>query len=143
VIRASGTRVGNGSLCCIDGRIDVADGAVAQTADCWIIFFTSDVRVHFAQQLKRFVQATRTIGGVVYTHVIVNILAVIDRSPLDLANRSIDLYDRHIFLTAYGGITRTMLKHPAGGAQITQRMQVGWVTTRQICIRRERREKKQ
>ena len=61
---------------------------------------------------------SRTIGGIIYTDVIVNIFAVIDRRLLDFPNGRIDLGDGHVFLATHSRVSRTVLKHPARGAQV-------------------------
>jgi len=65
---------------------------------------------------------------------IVDVLAVVDCSALDLADGGIDLRGGLVFPSADGRIARTVLKHPARGAQVGQRVQVGRMLPRQVSM---------
>jgi hypothetical protein len=86
-----------------------------------IVFLASDVLVSFAQQLQSLVQAAWAIRRVVHFHVVVDVFAIPDGSLLRLADRQVDLGNGGVFLAADRGISRTVLEHPAGGAQVGSR----------------------
>ena len=70
----------NGAAGRADGRIDVHDGALAQPAGDGVILLARDIRTHLSQQLQRRVQAAALIRGEVDAWVVLDVLAVIDRS---------------------------------------------------------------
>ena len=74
---------------------------------------------------------------------IMQILAIVDRRLLDLADGRVHFGDGDIFLAAHCGIARTMLEHPARGAKIGQCVQIGRMRPRGVRVGSQRQRKHQ
>jgi hypothetical protein len=104
----------------VHGLVNVTDSAVTQAAGHWVILFAGHVVVDLVKELERLVQASRTIVRALHRRVVVDVLAVVDRRLLDLADRLVDLRDRDVLLATHRGIARAVLDEPARGAQVGQ-----------------------
>lgn len=82
----------------VNGRIDVTDRTVTQSARHRIVLFTRDVLAHLVEQLERPMQAARAVRGAAHRRMVFDVLAIVDRGMLDLTNRRIDFPDRDIFV---------------------------------------------
>jgi hypothetical protein len=90
--------------------IDVMEGAIAQTAYGRIILFACDVVVRLVQQFQRAMKAAAAFHLRIDRRMVVQILPVVNRSPLNLVDRSVDLFDGVLFF----------LIHVIGGGQVFQ-----------------------
>jgi len=90
--------------------VDVMKGAVPKPTYGWIIFFAGDVIVSFIQQFHRAVKAAGAIHASIDRRMIVQILAVVNRSPLDFLDGFVNLINRVLFF----------LVHVMGGSQVFQ-----------------------
>ena len=112
------------------------DSTITQPARDRIVLFTRHIRVHFAQQLQRLMQAAAAIVRRVHRRMILDILAVIDGGVLDLTDRSINFRNGDIFMSTDRRIAGSMLFHPARRAQVRQGVQVERVLARHIGVGR-------
>ena len=71
--------------------VDVMEGAIPQTAHGGVIFLASDVIVSFIQQFKRAMIAAGAIHMSIDRRMVVQILAIVNRSLLNLAKGFVDL----------------------------------------------------
>ena len=71
--------------------VDVMEGAIPQTPDGRVIFLASDIIVSFIQQLKRAMIAAGAVHMSIDRRMVVQILAIVNRSLLNLANGFVDL----------------------------------------------------
>ena len=71
--------------------VDVMEGAIPQTPDGGVIFLASDIIVSFIQQLKRAMIAAGAIHMSIDRRMVVQILAIVNRGLLNLANGFVDL----------------------------------------------------
>ena len=128
----------------VNGSIDMSHRTIAQTTGRRVVVLASDIVVRLAQQLQRLVQSPWSSRGCIYASVIVDVLAVIDRSVLDFTDRRIDLGDGGFLpATTDCRVLRAMLEHPARAAQVSEGVQVRWMLSRQISISSERQHDKQ
>jgi hypothetical protein len=74
---------------------------------------------------------------------VVDILAIIDGSALQLAYRTINFADRLALMRADGGVTRPVLEHPSRSAQVRQRVQVGRMSAGLACTPGEKQRKQE
>src|SRR5580693_2771993 len=98
--------------------IDVRDDALLEPLELRIVLFLAGIRASLAETLDGFEQTgamLRHIDG----RMILDILAVIDRSPFHFHYRSVNLFDSHYFVGRYRGVSRLVRKIVACRAQIT------------------------
>src|SRR5215472_10406652 len=67
----------------------------------------------------------------------VDVLSIVARSALDLANRRIDLLNGDVFAGVNSSVAGLVRQKPARGAQIRERMLIEWVPARYF-LRRSR-----
>ena len=104
--------------------IDVMQGAIAQSPHRRIIFFAGDIVVRLIQQLHRAVVAAGPVHMHIDRRMIVQILAIIDRSPLDFIDRFVNLFNGVLFLFVHVMRRRQVLQVSARVPQIAQRVQI-------------------
>ena len=126
--------VADGLFSSMNGAIDVTDGSIAQPACRRVVFLMRYIAMYLTQQLERFVQVPGLIGRNIDIGMIVDVFAVVDRRALDLTDRRVDLGDGHVFVGADRSITGAVLQHPAGRAQIRQRVQIVGMFAGQVGI---------
>jgi hypothetical protein len=106
------------------GFVDVMDGAIAETADGWIVFFASDVIMRFAEQFHGALKA----AGAVHVHIdgrmIVQILAVVDGGAFDFLNGFVDLFDGVLLFFVHVISGGRALKVSASVPQIGEGVQI-------------------
>ena len=125
-----------------DRAVDVLERPVAQLADLGVVFFTTDVGLGLVQGLDRL-QETAAVLLDVDLRVVVEVLAVIDRGTLDLADRGVDLGDRDVLIAGDDGIAGLVVEEPARRAQVGQRVEVARVLAGQrLGACRQRRQAK-
>jgi len=78
--------------------VDVMKGAIPKTPHGRVIFFPGDVIVSFIQQLLRAVKAAGASHLCVDRRMIVQILAVVNRSPLNFVDGFVDLVNGVLFI---------------------------------------------
>jgi len=104
--------------------VDVVEGAIPQTAHGWIVFFPSDVVASLIQQFKRAAIAAAAVHLPGDRRVIVQILAVVNRGPLDFVDGFINLVDGVLFFFVHVMGGSQVLQMSARGPQIGERVQV-------------------
>jgi hypothetical protein len=104
--------------------VDVPDGAIAQTTHRRVIFFTGDIVVRFVQQFQRAMIAAGAFHVRIDRRVIVQILAVINGSPLDFVDGFVNLFDGVLFFFVHVMGGSQVLQVSARVPQVGKRMQV-------------------
>src|ERR1700722_5535085 len=105
------------------GAVDVFQSTRLEAIGEAVVFFARYVAVGLVEQFDGAVQAAGPIEMRVNGHVIIDVLAVIDRSVLDLKDGGIDFLDGFAFLLAAFATVGTF-EVGARIAQIGQSMQV-------------------
>jgi hypothetical protein len=90
-----------------------------------VIFFFFDVVPRRVEQLQRSMIAASALHVVVDRRVVVQVLAVIDRSPLDLCDRIINLCDSVVFLAIHAARPGPTLQMSARMTEVGEGVQVG------------------
>src|SRR5580693_3073418 len=112
------------------GFVDMVDGAIAQPADGWIIFFAGNIVMRFVEQLLCPVKAASAVHVRVDRRMVFQVLAVINRGVLDFPNGLIDLVDGVLFFAVHmAGVSRVS-QVGARVPQVGERMQVGRMPSR-------------
>jgi len=104
--------------------VDMAEGAIAQTAYGRIIFFAGDIIVRLVEQFQGAVIAASVSHVRIDRRMVIQILAIINRSALDLSDGSIDLGDGVILLSIHPAGPCPALQMSASVAQVGERVQV-------------------
>lgn len=78
--------------------VDVLQRSHLQPLRKAIVLFTRDIVVSLVDQFDSAMQAARPVEPGINRWVIVQMLAVVDRSPLDVADGLVDFMDRFLFL---------------------------------------------
>jgi len=105
--------------------VDVAEGAIAQTAHGGIIFFAGDIIVRLVEQFQSAVIAASASYVRIYRRMVIQILAIINRGALDLSDGFVDLLDGVIFFSIHAARPCSSLQVSARVAQVGERVQVG------------------
>jgi hypothetical protein len=90
--------------------VDVAEGAIAQTAYGRIIFFAGDIVMRLIEQFHSAVITGGAIHMRIDRRMIVQILAIVNRGALNLSDGFVDLLNGTLFF----------LVHVMGGSQVLQ-----------------------
>jgi hypothetical protein len=106
------------------GFVDVVNSAIAQTPHCRIIFLARDIVVRFVEQLRRAVVAAGAVHSSIDWRMIVYILAIVNRSVLNLPDGFVDLVNGMLFLFVHVMSGSQVLQVSARMAQIGERVQV-------------------
>jgi hypothetical protein len=106
------------------GFVDVVQGSIAKTAHGRIIFFTGDVVVSFIQEFHGAVKAAVAVHVRIDRRMIVQVLAVVNRSPLDFIDGFVDLVDGVFFFFIHVMGWRQVFEMSARMAEIGERVQV-------------------
>ncbi|HLN22754.1 MAG TPA: hypothetical protein VK558_02090 [Patescibacteria group bacterium] len=114
----------------VQGLVDMLQRHLLQAVDGGIIFLAVNVGLDLFQQFDGAMQAIAFVLASIDRRVIVDVFAIVDRRFFNLPNRRADLLQGHVFMSADGGVARTMIDQPIGGAQIAQRMKVSRVLSR-------------
>jgi len=104
--------------------VDVMKGTIPKPPHGRVIFFPGDVIVSFIEQFHRAVKAAGTVHSCVDWGMIVQILAVIDRSPLNFVDGFIDLVNGVLFFFVHVMGSSQVLQMSAGMPQIGKRVQI-------------------
>ncbi|MGA7927150.1 MAG: hypothetical protein WCA20_14295 [Candidatus Sulfotelmatobacter sp.] len=104
--------------------VDVMEGAIPQTAHRRVIFLASDIIVSFIEQLKRAVIAAGAIHLSIDRRMVVQILAIVNRSLLNLANGFVDLVDGALFFFVHVMGRSQVLQVGTRVPQVAKGMQV-------------------
>jgi hypothetical protein len=110
--------------------IDVMDGTIAQAAHCGVVFFTSNVIVRLVQQLESAMIAPRVSHMSVDRRMIIQILAIINRSVLDLCNGFVNLLDGTLLFVVHSLGGSRALQMGAGVPQVGERVQISGMPSR-------------
>ena len=107
----------------VNGLVDVSEGALLQALREGIILFASDILMRLLEKLLGPVQTACVIETGIHRRMVVQILAVIDRSSLDLVNGVVDCVDCFFFFVAKLAAIVTFQVR-ASRAKIAERVQV-------------------
>jgi hypothetical protein len=124
--------------------IDVLERAISQPAYGWIIFFAGDIVVRLVQQLQSAMKAPSAIHVGIHGRMIAQILTIINRSPFNFVNGSVDLGDGVLFFFVHVIGGGRVLQMSARMAKVGERVQVGRMPSRFVSKgnRGANREKK-
>jgi hypothetical protein len=104
--------------------IDVQECAIAQTAHGRIVLFTGDIVVRFIQQFQGTVKAPGAIHSCIDWRMIIQVLAVVDRSSLDFIDGFVNFIHRMLFFFVHVMSGSKVLQMSARVPQISESMQV-------------------
>jgi hypothetical protein len=104
--------------------VDVMKGTIPKPPHGRVIFFPGDVIVSFIEQFHRAVKAAGAVHPYVDWRMIVQILAVVDRSPLNFVDGFIDLVNGVLFFFVHVMGGSQILQMSAGMPQISKRVQI-------------------
>jgi hypothetical protein len=110
--------------------VDVAEGAIAQTTYRGIIFFAGDIVVRLVEQLQGAVIAASAVYVRIDRRMVIQILAIVNRSVLDLSDGFVDLFDGVIFFSIHAAGPCSTLQMSARVAQVGEGVQVGRMPSR-------------
>ncbi len=110
--------------------VDVVQRAIPKTSHRWIVFFSCDVIVGLIQQLLGAMKTASASHPRIDWRVVIQILAVVDRSPLNFVDGFVDLVDGVLFLFVHVIGGSQVLQMSAGMPQIGQRVQIGRMPSR-------------
>jgi len=106
------------------GFVDVMERTVAQTARRGIIFLAGDIVVRLVEQFQRTVIATLTAHMSIDRGMIIQVLAVINRSVFDLSDGAVNFVDGALFFVIDAVGRREPVQVSPGVTQVGQRVQV-------------------
>lgn len=112
--------------------VDVVDCAIAQAAHRRIVFFAGDIIVRLVEQFQGTVIAASASHVRIDRRMVVQTLAIVNRSVLDLFDGFVDLGDGVIFFSIHAAGPGSALEMSAGVAQVGERVQVGRMPSRFI-----------
>jgi hypothetical protein len=112
--------------------VDVVDGSIAQTAHGGIIFFAGNIIVRLVEQFQGAVIAASACDVGIDRRMVIQILAIVNRSVLDLSDSFVDLGDGVIFFSIHTAGPGSALQMSAGVTQVGERVQVGRMPPRFI-----------
>jgi len=104
--------------------VDVAEGAIAQTTHRRIIFFAGDIIVRLVEQFQGAVIAASVSHMRIDRRMVIQILAIVNRSALDLSDGFVDLGDGVIFFSIHPAGPCLAFQMSARVAQVGERVQV-------------------
>jgi hypothetical protein len=110
--------------------VDVMKGAVPKPTHGWIIFFAGDVIVSFIQQFHRAVKAAGAIHACIDRRMIVQVLAVVNRSPLNFVDGFINLVDGVFFFFVHVMGGSQVFQMSARVPQVSERVQISRMPSR-------------
>ena len=103
--------------------VDVLHRPPLQALRKTIVLFPRDIVVCGVEQFQGAVPAAKPVQPGVDRRVIVQILAVVNRSPLDLVDGRVDFTDRSLFPFTQGSVAG-LFQVSSGGPQIAQSAQI-------------------
>jgi hypothetical protein len=106
------------------GFVDVVQRSVAKTAHGRVIFFPGNVIVSFIQKFHGAVTAAGSVHVRIDRRMIVQVLAVVNRCPLDFVDGFVDLVDGVFFFFIHVMSGRQVFEMSASVAEIGERVQV-------------------
>src|SRR5271166_3485175 len=104
--------------------VDMMQCAIPQPARGRFIFFTGDVVMRFIQKLHRSVKAAGAVYACIDWRMIVQVLAIINRSSLDFVDRTVDLFDGALLFFIHVMSRGAVLQMSARVPQVGERVQV-------------------
>jgi hypothetical protein len=104
--------------------VDVMEGAIAQTAHGGIVFVVVDVAVRLIDQLQGAMITASASPALFDRRMVIQTLAIVNRSTLDLCNGFVDLVDGALLFFVNPVGRREPVQVSAGVAQIGERVQV-------------------
>jgi len=112
------------------GLVDVMDGAIAQPAYGGIILFARNVIVSFVEQFLGAVKAARAVHVRIDGRMVVQVLAIINRSVLDFLDSFVNLVNGVFFFLIHVMRGREIFKMSTGVAKIGKGVQVCGMASR-------------
>lgn len=100
----------------MDGPVNVPEGALLQALREAVVFLMRNVPVRFIEKFLSAMQTAGTVQSGVHWRVVVEVLAVVNRSPLNFVDSFVDLVNGFLFLLAMRAAVRTLQM----GARVTQ-----------------------
>jgi len=110
--------------------VDMMQCAIPQPARGRFIFFTGDVVMRFIQKLHRSVKAAGAVYACIDWRMIVQVLAIINRSSLDFVDRTVDLFDGALLFFIHVMSRGEVLQMSARVPQVGERVQVSRMPSR-------------
>jgi hypothetical protein len=104
--------------------IDVVQGSITKTAYGRVIFFSGNVVVSFIQKFHGAVEAAGPVHMRIDRRVIVQVLAVVNRGPLDFVDGFVDLVNGVFLFFIHVMSGRQVFEMSASVAEISESMQV-------------------
>ncbi|HXW91837.1 MAG TPA: hypothetical protein VEK33_14905, partial [Terriglobales bacterium] len=106
------------------GFVDVMKSAIPETPNRGVIFFSGDVIVSLIQEFLGTTEAARAVQSRINRWMIVQVLAVVNRSTLNFVDGFVDLVDGVLFLFVHVMSGSQALQMCAGVPQVGKRVQV-------------------
>src|SRR5277367_4097526 len=112
------------------GLVDMMQSAIPKSARRGLIFFPGNVVMSSREQLHRAVVAARPVHAHIDRRMVVQVLAIIDRSSLNLVDGFVDLFNGVLFFPLHVMRWSQVFQVCAGVPQVSERMQVSWMPSR-------------
>jgi len=106
------------------GFVDMAEGAIAQTAHRRIVFFAGNIIVRLVEQFQGAAIAASVPNARIDRRMVIQILAIVNRSALDLSDGFVDLFDGVILFSIHPAGPCPAFQMSARMAQVGERVQV-------------------
>jgi hypothetical protein len=100
----------------VDGVVNVPEGALLQPLREAVVFLMRNVLARFLEKFLSAMQTAGTVQSGVHWRVVVEVLAVVNRSPLDFIDRFVDLVNGFLVLLAKRAAVRALQM----GARVAQ-----------------------
>ncbi len=105
--------MGSSAFC----SVDMAEGTTTQPTGVAVVFFARDHILSPVKMVKRVVQTTAMVRNFFDRWVVVDVLAVVKSSLLQIIDGAVDLTHSLGFIDALHVVARAMFQHPARNTQ--------------------------
>jgi hypothetical protein len=112
------------------GFVDVHNSAIPQAAHRGIVFFVGDVVVRFIQQFEGAMESAGAIHSGINRRMIVQVLAIPDRSSLDFIDRFVDFFNGVAFFFVHVITRSRVFQVSAGVPQVGESVQISGMPSR-------------
>jgi hypothetical protein len=113
--------------------VDMSQRATAQSVRIAVIFFFIDVAMRPVKQFERSAIAARVSKMRINRRMIIQVLAIVNRSMLDFSDGLVDLRNGMFFFTVHPVRGCEALEMSASMAQIGEGVQVSRMPSRIVC----------